>query len=38
VGETAGGGWASRLRPSLVDRIIDGLPEADIHVIARFLK
>ncbi|MFI5283035.1 MAG: sensor histidine kinase KdpD [Candidatus Dormibacterales bacterium] len=38
VGETTGIGWRDRLRPTLVDRIIDGLPEADIHVIARLSK
>ncbi len=27
-----------RFRPTLVDKIIDGLPDADIHVIARFRK
>lgn len=26
----------ARLRPTLVDRVIDGLPDADIHVISRF--
>jgi two-component system sensor histidine kinase KdpD len=36
VGETSRTSWLDRFRPTLVDRIIDGLPEADIHVIARF--
>jgi hypothetical protein len=27
-----------RLRPTIVDRIIDGLPDADIHVIARLAQ
>jgi two-component system sensor histidine kinase KdpD len=36
VGETGRTSWLDRFRPTLVDRIIDGLPEADIHVIARF--
>jgi two-component system sensor histidine kinase KdpD len=35
VGEmVAGAGW-SGLRPTMVDRIIDGLPGSDVHVIAR---
>ena len=38
VGETSAVGWRSRFQPTLVDRIIDGLPEADIHVIARLAK
>ena len=38
VGETTSIGWRDRLRPNLVDRIIDGLPHADIHVIARLSK
>ena len=33
VGEAFSSGWW-RLQPTLVDRIIDGLPEADVHVIA----
>jgi len=38
VGETVATSWTDRFRPTLVDRIIDGLPEADIHVIARLGK
>ena len=30
-------GWNS-LRPTVVDRVIDGLPDADIHVIARLVQ
>jgi two-component system sensor histidine kinase KdpD len=30
-------GW-TRLRPTIVDRIIDGLPSSDIHVIARLVQ
>ena len=36
VGEMSRTSWLDRFRPTIVDRIIDGLPEADIHVIARF--
>jgi two-component system sensor histidine kinase KdpD len=36
VGEMSRTSWLDRFRPTLVDQIIDGLPEADIHVIARF--
>jgi K+-sensing histidine kinase KdpD len=35
VGEATGGGALDRLRPTMVDRIIDGLRDPDIHVIAR---
>ncbi len=35
VGEMVGGSGLSRLRPTIVDRIIDGLPDSDVHVIAR---
>jgi two-component system sensor histidine kinase KdpD len=35
LGEVVRGGWRQLLRPSIVDRVIDELPEADIHVIAR---
>ena len=35
VGEMVTPSYVSRLRPTIVDRIIDGLPNADIHVIAR---
>jgi two-component system, OmpR family, sensor histidine kinase KdpD len=38
VGEVCGGGLLAKLRPTLVDRIIDGLPHSDIHVIARFVQ
>ena len=38
VGEITRGGWLDRFRPTLVDKIIDGLPDADIHVIARVVK
>jgi two-component system sensor histidine kinase KdpD len=38
VGETTHSGWLQRLQPTLVDKIIDGLPDADIHVIARVAK
>ncbi|HYL07856.1 MAG TPA: sensor histidine kinase KdpD [Candidatus Udaeobacter sp.] len=38
VGEPRDSSWWSRLRPTLVDRIIDGLPNTDVHVIARFAK
>lgn len=38
VGETTHGGWLERFRPTVIDRIIDGLPDADIHVIARVVK
>ena len=36
IGEPHAISWFDRLRPTLVDRVIDGLPEADVHVIARF--
>src|ERR1700682_2229543 len=35
VGEMVSGAGLSRLRPTIVDRIIDGLPGSDVHVIAR---
>jgi two-component system sensor histidine kinase KdpD len=38
VGELTRSDWRDRLRPTVVDRIIDGLPGADIHVIARTVK
>jgi two-component system sensor histidine kinase KdpD len=38
VGEITHGGWRDRFRPTLVDKIIDGLPDADIHVIASVVK
>jgi two-component system, OmpR family, sensor histidine kinase KdpD len=38
VGEIVGSpGW-SRLRPTMVDRILDGLPDSDLHVIARLAQ
>jgi two-component system sensor histidine kinase KdpD len=38
VGEmTSSSGW-NRLRPTIADRIIDGLPHSDIHVIARLVQ
>jgi two-component system sensor histidine kinase KdpD len=38
VGEITNSGWLDRFRPTLVDKIIDGLPDADIHVIASVVK
>jgi two-component system sensor histidine kinase KdpD len=38
VGEVTQSSWLDRLRPTVVDRIIDGLPDADIHVIARIAR
>lgn len=38
VGEVESTGWMQRFRPTIVDRIIDGVPDADIHVIARIVK
>jgi two-component system, OmpR family, sensor histidine kinase KdpD len=38
IGEITRNDWLDRLRPTVVDRIIDGLPDADIHVIARIAK
>ncbi|HXM54200.1 MAG TPA: universal stress protein [Candidatus Dormibacteraeota bacterium] len=35
VGEETTGGRSSRVRPTIADRIIDGLPDSDVHVIAR---
>jgi K+-sensing histidine kinase KdpD len=35
VGEMVSGSRLSTLRPTIVDRIIDGLPSSDVHVIAR---
>jgi K+-sensing histidine kinase KdpD len=34
IGEVTSEGTLARLRPSLVDRIIDGLPDSNIHAIA----
>lgn len=36
VGEMVSANVVGRLRPTIVDRIIDGLPNSDIHVIARY--
>jgi two-component system sensor histidine kinase KdpD len=38
VGEMVRSTRLSRLRPSVVDRIIDGLPGSDVHVIARLVQ
>jgi two-component system sensor histidine kinase KdpD len=38
VGEMVGASRLSGLRPSVVDRIIDGLPNSDVHVIARLVQ
>jgi two-component system sensor histidine kinase KdpD len=38
VGEMFTGSPLDRLRPTIVDRIIDGLPDSDIHVIARLVQ
>jgi two-component system, OmpR family, sensor histidine kinase KdpD len=38
VGEKAGTSSLDRLRPTIVDRIIDGLPDSDVHVIARLVQ
>ena len=38
VGEVVSNSVASRFRPTIVDQIIDRLPDADIHVIARLAK
>jgi hypothetical protein len=38
VGEVVTSTYLDRLRPTIVDRIIDGLPDSDIHVIARLAK
>jgi two-component system sensor histidine kinase KdpD len=38
VGEMVRSSGLSRLRPTIVDRIIDGLPESDVHVIARLVQ
>jgi K+-sensing histidine kinase KdpD len=35
VGEMTNAGSLDRLRPSVADRIIDSLPDSDVHVIAR---
>jgi two-component system sensor histidine kinase KdpD len=38
VGEMVSASVLSRFRPTIVDQIIDRLPDSDIHVIARFAK
>ena len=38
VGEMTAGSIMDRLRPTIVDHIIDRLPDSDIHVIARLAK
>lgn len=38
VGEMLTTSVVSRLRPTIVDRIIDGVPQSDIHVIARLAQ
>src|SRR6202165_5246632 len=38
VGEMVRSPQLSRLRPSVVDRIIDGLPGSDVHVIAKLVQ
>jgi len=38
VGELVSSSRLSRLRPTIVDRIIDGLPDSDVHVIARLIQ
>ena len=35
LGEVTAPRGLARLRPSVVDRVIDGLPDSDVHVIAR---
>ncbi len=34
IGAANRGGWLDWIRPTVVERIIDGLPDADVHVIA----
>jgi len=38
VGEMSATSIMDRLRPTIVDQIIDRLPNSDIHVIARLVK
>jgi two-component system, OmpR family, sensor histidine kinase KdpD len=38
IGEVDTPGRLARWRPSVVDRIIDGLPDSDIHIIARVAR
>jgi two-component system sensor histidine kinase KdpD len=38
VGEMARGSALTSLRPTIVDRVIDGLPNADVHIIARMVQ
>ncbi len=35
IGEPAATGLAGALRPNIVDRVVEGLPDVDVHVIAR---
>jgi hypothetical protein len=35
VGEVLSTSYLDRVRPTIVDRIIDELPSSDVHVIAR---
>jgi len=35
IGEPKAGGLVGSLRPNIVDRIVEGLPDVDVHVIAR---
>jgi two-component system sensor histidine kinase KdpD len=38
VGETVGSSVMDRLRPTVVDRIVDRLPDSDVHVIAKLAQ
>jgi two-component system sensor histidine kinase KdpD len=38
VGEMVASSRLTRLRPTIVDRIIEGLPDSDVHVIARLVQ
>ena len=38
LGERISSSGLNRLRPTMVDRIIDGLPNSDVHVIARLVQ
>jgi two-component system sensor histidine kinase KdpD len=38
MGERVGTSSLDRLRPTIVDRVIDGLPSSDVHVIARLVQ
>jgi K+-sensing histidine kinase KdpD len=35
IGEPRAAGLAGSLRPNIVDRVVEGLPDVDVHVIAR---